>query len=64
MLIGLYLYLPEHFRSQKGQKLLGGLCFLNKAAMASGLAAEMLLSSEFPMVDVGAVWMVKETFFP
>lgn len=63
MLIGLYLYLPEHFGSQKGQKLLGGLCFLSKARMASGLVAEMLFSSQFPIVDVGAVWMVKATFF-
>lgn len=55
MLIGLYLYLPEHFGSQKGQKLLGGLCFLSKARMASGLVAEMLFSSQFPIVDVGAV---------
>lgn len=31
--------------------------------MASGLATKMLFSSQFPVVDVGAVWMVKETFF-
>lgn len=62
MLIGLYLYLPKHFGSQKGQKLLGVLCFLSKAGMASGLATEMF-SSQFPVVDVGAVWMVKKTFF-
>lgn len=58
MLIGLYLYLPKHFGSQK---LLGVLCFLSKAGMASGLATEMLFSSQFP---VGAVWMVEEAFFP
>lgn len=63
MLIGLYLYLPKHFGSQKGQKLLGVLCFLSKAGMASGLATEMLFSSQFPVVDVGAVWVVKEAFF-
>lgn len=45
------------------QKLLGGLCFLGKAGMAFGLATEMLFSSQFPVVDVGAVWMVKGTFF-
>lgn len=63
MLIGLYLYLPEHFGSHKGQKLLGGLCFLSKAGMASGLATEMLFSRQFPVMDVGPVWMVKATFF-
>lgn len=62
MLIGLYLYLPEHFGLQKGQKLLGSLCFLSEAGMASGLATEMLFSSQFPVVDVGNVWMVMETF--
>lgn len=31
--------------------------------MASGLATEMLIFSQFPVVDVGAVWMVKEAFF-
>lgn len=61
MLIGLYLL--EHFGLQKRQKLLGGLCFLNKTGMASGLATEMLFSSQFLVVDVRAVWMVKETFF-
>lgn len=31
--------------------------------MASGLATEMLFSRQFPVVDVGPVWMVKATFF-
>lgn len=32
--------------------------------MASGLATGLLFSTQFPVVDVGAVWMVKEAFFP
>lgn len=36
---------------------------LSKAGVTSVLAREMLFSSQFPVVDVGSVWMVKETFF-
>lgn len=47
------LYLSEHFGSQKEQKLLGWALLLIKVGMASGLATEMLFSSQFPVVGVG-----------
>jgi len=36
---------------------------LLKAEMASGLATVILFCSQLLVVGVGAVWVVKETFF-
>lgn len=63
MLIELYLYLPKHFGSWKGQKLLGVLCFLSKAGMASGLATEMLFST-VPYGGCGGCLDGEGSFFP